>query len=158
MTRVGGMVERMPERAVRWAGLMCGDVGAVVVVVLPATLTSRMRAEMSGVRVVKTRCLERRRMLAWLVGERTSSSLRRMAKPRAAVVLVVSEEEERRFRRVVRIWVVLGERRRIRALESQKRVLMVGVVSWGSWVVGGRRVSKREVARSRSSLLRCLLM
>ena len=77
---------------------------------------------------MKTRCLQRRRMFAPLVGERTSSSLRRMAKPREAVVLVTSEGEERRERRDVRMVVVLGTRRRTRALESQKVVLMACAV------------------------------
>ena len=160
MTSGGGIVERIPERAVRWAGLMCDGVVVVVVLLLlllPAMLTWRILSEIRGMTVVKMRCLERRRILAPLVGERISSSLRRTAKPRAAVVLVTSSEDKRRVRRVFRISVVVGARRRTRALESQKMVLITAGLSFWSSAPGGRSESNFSAAMFRSSLDRNLL-
>lgn len=89
MTRAVGIVERIPARAVRWAGLMwSGDFLAAAESSVPAMFTSRMRDDIRGVTVVKRRCLQRRRIVAPLVAERMSSSPRIIEKPCAAVALV----------------------------------------------------------------------
>lgn len=139
-------MERIPDRAVRWAGFVCWGSGAAEV------LTVRIWEEIWGVRVAKTRWLARRRMLASLDGERMSSGERRIAKPREETELVCSWGDETRERRAERMLVVDGARRRMSALESQKIALIRLVLRFWASVPGGKRLEKMSAARPRSGL------
>ena len=87
-TKSGGMEVRIPERAVRYAGLMWLLFSVKLVVVVVVVGRERNWELIMGTAMLKTSCLDRRRILASLCVERTSSGLRIREKPCAVVSLV----------------------------------------------------------------------